>query len=496
MATADAHTNPIPALKNGKQNPNCFDIALPVNELKAKTGFIPGGLTQEEAEIRLLQYGLNSIAKEKKLSPLSRLWENLKNPLVILLTILGLVSWLTGDIRATFVIFVMVILGVVLRYFQEMRADNAAEKLKAMVSTHATVCRDGKNMEIALKYIVPGDIVQLGSGDMVPADIVLLTAKDLFVNQAALTGESLPIEKSEWPPTEIFTNPFELNNACFLGTNVESGTATALVVNTGDNTYFGKLAYTIVGERVLTSFDKGVNKFTWLMIRFMMIMVPAVFIINGISKHSWVEAFLFALAVAVGMTPEMLPMIVSVNLSKGALAMAKKKVIVKRLNAIQNFGAMDVLCTDKTGTITRGKIVLEQHIDAMGNLSNKVLEYGYLNSYFHTGLKNLLDDAVLEHGDLENDLVKKGNFSKIDEVPFDFVRKRMSVIVSSNSGDRHLICKGAVEGLIEKCVAMEINGIVQPIGDAQRNQSLQIGTSTEWSGFSGHCHSLQNNTNN
>src|SRR5450756_2210433 len=339
------------------------------------------GLSQAEADSRLKQYGLNQIAREKRQSPLMRLLGNVKNPLVILLTALGVLSFLTGDLRATAVIFVMVVLGVVLRFFQEMRADNAAEKLRAMVSNTATVVRGGKEEEVSLKMLVPGDIVRLAAGDMVPADVRVLSAKDLFLNQAALTGEALPVEKKAVPAADV-QNPLELPNICFLGSNVESGSATAVVIHTGNRTYFGSLAARIVGQRQLTSFDLGVNKFTWLMIRFIAVMVPAVFLINGLSKHNWLEAFLFAMAVAVGLTPEMLPMIVTVNLSKGALAMARKKVIVKRLNAIQNFGAMDVLCTDKTGTLTQGKIVLEKYMNVHGDTSDKVLHYAYINSYY------------------------------------------------------------------------------------------------------------------
>src|SRR5450756_483632 len=289
------------------------------------------------------------------------------------------------------------VLGVVLRFFQELRADNAAAKLQAMVSNTATLVRDGKQQELPLKRLVPGDIIRLAAGDMVPADVRVLSAKDLFLNQAAITGESLAAERKADATSAAVQNPLELPNICFLGSNVESGSATAVVIHTGDKTYFGSLAASIVGHRQLTSFDKGINKFTWLMIYFIAVMVPAVFLINGLSKHNWLEAFLFAMAVAVGLTPEMLPMIVTVNLSKGALAMARKKVIVKRLNAIQNFGAMDVLCTDKTGTLTQGKIVLEKHLDVNGEDSEKVLHFGYLNSYHHTGLKNLLDEAILKH---------------------------------------------------------------------------------------------------
>ena len=435
----------------------------------------PEGLSQAEVDARLKQVGPNEIAREKRQSPLMRLLHNIKDPLVILLLALGVLSFMTGDLRAMAVIFAMVVLGVVLRFYQEMRADNAAEKLQAMVSNTATVVRGGKEAEIPLKLLVPGDIIHLAAGDMVPADVRLLSAKDLFLNQAALTGEALPVERKAGPAPADVENPLDLPNLCFLGSNVESGSGTAVVIHTGDRTYFGSLAASIVGQRQLTSFDKGVNQFTWLMMRFIAVMVPAVFLINGLTKHDWMQAFLFAVAVAVGLTPEMLPMIVTVNLSNGALAMARKKVIVKRLNAIQNFGAMDVLCTDKTGTITQGKIVLEKHLDAHGDPSEKVLNYGYLNSYHHTGLKNLLDEAILDHEELEERLKAKEKYRKIDEIPFDFVRRRMSVVVEDETGLNTLICKGAVDEVMSLCTRVELNGEildVQPEHDAHRRQMV------------------------
>src|SRR5271157_7335 len=441
------------------------------------------GLSTAEADTRTKQYGLNEIAREKRQSPLMRLLSNVKNPLVILLTALGVISFLTGDLRAMLVIFVMVLLGVVLRFFQEMRADNAAEKLKAMVSTTATVLRDGKEKEVPLKFLVPGDIIRLAAGDMTPADVRVLTAKDLFLDQAALTGESLPVEKKAGQAPAALQNPLELPNICFLGSNVQSGSASAVVIHTGDQTYFGSLAASIVGERQLTGFDKGINKFTWLMIRFIAIMVPAVFLINGFSKHNWLEAFLFAMAVAVGLTPEMLPMIVTVNLSKGALDMSKKKVIVKRLNSIQNFGAMDVLCTDKTGTITQGKIVLEKYLDVQGNSSDKVLQYGYLNSYHHTGLKNLLDAAVLDHEELEPASEAQEKYRKIDEIPFDFIRKRMSVIVEDKAGLNTLICKGAVEEVISLCNRVDIDGKAIDMLPEYHDKGLKIASNLNDQGF-------------
>jgi Mg2+-importing ATPase len=431
------------------------------------------GLSEAEADSRLKKVGPNVIAREKRQSALMRLLSNIKNPLVLLLLALGVLSFITGDQRATVVIFVMVVLGVVLRFYQEMRADNAAEKLQAMVSNTATVVRGGKEAEVSLKLLVPGDIIRLAAGDMVPADVRVLSAKDLFLNQAALTGEALPVERKAAPAPADLENPLDQPNLCFLGSNVESGSATAVVIFTGERTYFGSLAASIVGERQLTSFDKGINKFTWMMICFIAVMVPAVFFVNGLSKHDWLEAFLFAMAVAVGLTPEMLPMIVTVNLSKGALAMARKKVIVKRLNAIQNFGAMDVLCTDKTGTLTQGKIVLEKHLDVYGEPSERVLHFGYLNSFHHTGLKNLLDKAILDHEELKEHLKADEKYRKIDEIPFDFVRRRMSVVVEDDTGLNTLICKGAVDEVMGLCSRVEVKGEVievLPEHDAKRRE--------------------------
>src|SRR4029077_19971152 len=288
------------------------------------------------------------------------------------------------------IMMLMVALGMSLRFIQETRADNAAAKLKAMITVTATVVRDGQAKEIPLRELVPGDIVKLSAGDMIPGDVRLISAKDLFVIQATLTGESLPVEKTDAPDSREDVSSIERTNLCFLGTSVESGSATAVVVATGTHTYFGKVARSIAGRQIETAFDKGVKKFTWLMLRFMLVLVPLVFFINGLSKHDWKEAFFFALAVAVGLTPEMLPMIVSVCLSKGAMAMSRKKVIVKRLNSIQNFGAMDVLCTDKTGTLTIDHIILELHCNIHKEESEEVLRDAYVISHFQTGLKNVL----------------------------------------------------------------------------------------------------------
>ncbi|EKE00990.1 MAG: hypothetical protein ACD_21C00250G0063 [uncultured bacterium] len=458
---------------------SCLEVSSVVQKLQSNLN----GLNKKVTKSRLRKYGLNEIAREKRQSGVLRFLANFKNPLVLLLIILGIISHLTGDDRATVIIFVMVVVGVVLRFVQEMRADHAAEKLKAMVRNNATVVRDGQEHEIALKMLVPGDIIKLSAGDMIPADVRIISAKDLFLNQAALTGEPLPIEKKSTPTEAKIKNPFELTNICFLGSNVVSGSATAIVINTGSNTCFGSLASSIVGQRQLTSFDKGINKFTWLMIKFAAVMVPAVFLINGLARHDWGEAFLFALAIAVGLTPEMLPMIVTVNLSKGALMMARKKTIVKQLNSIQNFGAMNILCTDKTGTLTEGRIVLERHIDVLGVPSARVLNFGYLNSYHHTGLKNLMDDAILDHEDLEERLKMKEQYNKIDEIPFDFVRRRMSVVVEDANKKHILICKGALEEVMSQCSDIEINGEVVSMLPEHVTKCNEVATGLNTEGF-------------
>jgi Mg2+-importing ATPase len=431
--------------------------------LYTKHGSSATGLSQEEAEQRLEKHGANAVAQEEGHS-----WRNLffmavLNPLVILLSLLAVLSAATGDLRAAIVMLLMVVLGVALRFVQEARADTAAAKLKAMISVTATVFRDGKLREIALAELVPGDIVRLAAGDMIPADVRILTCKDLFIIQASLTGESMPVEKFDGREPSTATSPLELKNICFLGTSVESGTATAMVVGTGAATYLGSIAKSLVGQRVQTSFDKGVSRFTWLMIRFMMVMVPLVFLINGFTRHNWNEAFFFALAVAVGMTPEMLPMIVTVCLSKGAMAMSKKKVIVKRLNSIQNLGAMDVLCTDKTGTLTMDHVVLEKHCDVQLDEDDEVLMQAYLNSHFQTGLKNVLDRAVLAHKQEIHDQFKVSAHTKVDEIPFDFARRLMSVIVETPEGKTRLICKGAPEEVFKRCSHFEYDGEVLPM---------------------------------
>ena len=435
----------------------------------------PNGLTLEQVEERLEKFGPNVVAQEKKRPVLLQILERFyTNPINILLSVLAVITYVTGeetsDTISAAIMFAMVVMAVFVAHFQEARSDNAVEKLRKMVSNTATAKREveepapgddedappvrvSKKTEVTIEQLVPGDLVFLAAGDMVPADLRLLSAKDLFVNQSALTGESMPVEKFAGPDANAKT-ALEAGCLCFMGSNVVSGSATAVIAATGANTYFGALAGSLVGQRVQTSFDKGVGKFAWLMIRFMAIMAPLVFLINGLTKHAWYDAFMLAVSVAVGLTPEMLPMIVAINLAKGALKMAKKDVIVKRLNAIQNFGAIDVLCTDKTGTLTQDRVILERHTDIYGDENEKVLEFAWLNSYHQTGLRNLLDVAVLEAVNAETVQHLHAEYTLVDEVPFDFTRRRMSVIVKNREGKHFLISKGAVSETLSVCTSL------------------------------------------
>ncbi|MHB8973708.1 MAG: magnesium-translocating P-type ATPase [Pirellulaceae bacterium] len=431
-------------------------------EVVERLGTSESGLTEEEASRRLETHGPNVVTDETRHTRLKLFGRACLNPLVILLLVLATVEFATGDVRAGVVMLIMVVLGVVLRFVQEAKADDAAAKLKAMISVTATVIRDGKSREIPLAHLVPGDFVRLAAGDMIPADMRVVSCKDLFIIQSSLTGESLPVEKFDVREASGNRPLGELKNLCFLGTSVESGTATGVVIETGFRTYLGTMAKSISTQREPSSFDRGVNRFTWLMIRFILVMVPLVFVINGVTKHNWTDAFFFAVAVAVGMTPEMLPMIVTVCLSRGAIGMSRKKVIVKRLNSIQNLGAMDVLCTDKTGTLTLDRVILERYCDVVQHEDEEVLFFAYLNSHFQTGLKNVLDRAILQHREI-HDTFAVSDFQKVDEIPFDFTRRVMSVVVKTPPGAQRLICKGAPEAIFERCSRFELEGRLYPM---------------------------------
>jgi len=429
------------------------------------------GLDATQVEERLRTFGPNVVGHEKALSLPLALLHKIGNPLNVLLFVMAIVSVLVGNLASAVIIGVMVVLSVTLSFVQEHRSGRAAAALRRMVHVTVTVSRrdatdpsaasDGDTLastrEIPLADLVPGDIVHLAAGDMIPADLRLLATKDLFVNQAALTGEAMPVEKHAVGCTDADAEIAHLESIGLMGTTVLSGTGVALVVQTGPRALFGGIAQSMAGEREPTSFDRGIARYTWLMIVLIAIMAPLVFLINGLTKGNWVEALIFATAVAVGLTPEMLPSEVTINLAKGAMAMSRKRVIVKNLDAIQNFGAMDVLCTDKTGTLTQDLVILERHIDLAGHESEKVLDYAYLNSYYQSGLKNLLDVAVLKYTELHGKLHASGGYRKVDEIPFDFVRRRMSVVVDGTEG-RLLICKGAVDEVLAACSHGECDG--------------------------------------
>jgi Mg2+-importing ATPase len=429
------------------------------------------GLTSEEAEKILSQHGPNDVGKKEEESFFHEILTRCKNPLVIQLLVICVISILMGDPTSATVVGFMVILSIGFAYFQEHRTSKAVEKLRAMVQTNCHLLRNGKEVEIPMAEIVPGDVVSLQSGSLIAADMRLMSAKDFFVSQSTLTGESMPVEKTvHWasPKNGVQRSALELSNAVFQGSNVISGSAKAVVINTGVETYFGAITQKLTSSAVLTSFERGIAGFTWLMIRFMIVMVSVVFLIIGVRNHNWAEALLFGLSVAVGLTPEMLPMIVTVNLAKGAMAMSKKKVIVKRLNAIQNFGAIDILCTDKTGTLTQDRVILEKSVDVTNRDSDDVLRYAYMNSYYQTGMRNLLDASVLSHTDLDVDRDCK----KVDEIPFDFQRKRMSVVVDYE-GDHVLVCKGSVEDIYKVCTHYQVDDEIYMMIDLIKNDLLE-----------------------
>ena len=445
-------------------------------EMLVRLDSSPRGLSEGHAQVLRKRLGSNEVRHEQPLPWWTHLWQCYRNPFNLLLTVLALVSYVTEDMKATLVIGSMVVLSTVLRFLQESRSNQAAERLKAMVSNTATVLRPAPGrkagaagdegfdtthagtvrVEVPMRDLVPGEVIALSAGDMIPADCRVLTAKDLFISQSALTGEAMPVEKFTIDRGGREAGVLERENLLFMGTNVISGTATALIVHTGDRTFFGALAQRVTAADSGTSaFQAGINRVSWVLIRFMLVMAPLVLVINGVAKGDWWEAALFALSIAVGLTPGMLPMIVTATLAKGAVVMSRQKVIVKRLEAIHNFGAMDVLCTDKTGTLTQDRIVLERHTNAWGEGSDHVLRLAYLNSFHQTGLKNLLDKAVLNHAEMQPETRLQTAYRKIDEVPFDFSRRRMSVVVENGGSEHLLICKGALEEILSVCTSVE-----------------------------------------
>ena len=462
--------------------------AQPVNSAFSYFQTTQIGLNPEEIEKRQSLYGKNEIEHEKKKNPVSTFIKAFINPFIGVLTGLVIISFILDvmlaepgeqDWTAIIIISTMVIFSAILRFMQEWKANISSEALRKMGTNSCYVKRSGKHdEEISITELVPGDIVMIAAGDMIPADIRIIQAKDLFVSQSSLTGESDPIEKSPESKEKKYCkgSVVELDNICYMGSNVVSGSATGIVFATGNNTYLGTIAKNISGHRAATAFDKGISKVSFLLIRFMLVMIPFVFLVNGLTKGDWLEAFIFAVSVAVGLTPEMLPMIVTANLSKGAVAMSKKKTIVKDLNAIQNFGAMNILCTDKTGTLTCDQIVLEKYINADGSndTDKRILRHAYFNSFFQTGLKNLMDKAILSHVKELSLEHLKDNYNKVDEIPFDFTRRRMSVVIEDKQGKRQIITKGAVEEMIEICSYAEFNKTVQPFTDELKQKAKYI----------------------
>lgn len=451
------------------------------------------GLEPGKVEENRSEYGSNKVTREKKKTLPQRLAGAFINPFTAILFCLALVSSFTDmifphfslfgcvpkdfDCLTVVIILTMVFLSGTLRFVQESRSGNAAEKLLAMITTTCTVTRKGQEMaEIPLDEVVVGDIVHLSAGDMLPADVRILDAKDLFVSQASLTGESEPIEKIPMV-NETRDAITDYTNIAFMGSNVISGSASAVVVTVGDHTLFGSMASGVAHEAVETSFSKGVNAVSWVLIRFMLVMVPLVFVANGITKGDWLSAFLFGISIAVGLTPEMLPMIVTTCLAKGAVSMSKKQTIVKNLNSIQNFGAIDILCTDKTGTLTQDKVVLEYHLNVNGEDDLRVLRYAYLNSYFQTGYKNLMDVAIIQKTEEEEaddpqlvDLSE--HYVKVDEIPFDFARRRLTTVVQNRDGKTQMVTKGAVEEMLSICSFAECDGKVRPMTKKLKSRIL------------------------
>lgn len=453
------------------------------------------GLDGEEVSTSRLKYGTNKVTHEKKKPLAARLAGAFVNPFTAILFFLAAVSSVTDiifpcfslfgktpedfDCLTVIIIVTMVLFSGTLRFIQESRSGNAAERLLAMITTTCTVTRRGQEkIEISMDDLAVGDIVHLSAGDMIPADVRILDAKDLFVSQSSLTGESAPVEKTAKMVEEQKASVTDYRNIAFMGSSVISGSATAVVVRVGDHTAFGTMASAVAEEAAETSFTKGVNAVSWVLIRFILIMVPLVFFINGITKGDWLEAFLFGISIAVGLTPEMLPMIVTTCLAKGAVSMSKKKTIVKNLNSIQNFGAMDILCTDKTGTLTQDKVVLEYHLNINGEEDVRVLRHAYLNSYFQTGYKNLMDVAIINKTEEEEatnpqltDLSE--NYIKIDEIPFDFARRRLSTVIQDRNGKTQMVTKGAVEEMLSICTFAEYEGEIRSLTDEIRRQILE-----------------------
>ncbi|MEI5988869.1 magnesium-translocating P-type ATPase [Enterococcus termitis] len=466
--------------KNGNQTYEYF-ARNSIENILAYFNSAKGGLTQQQAVLAREKYGENIISHGKKTPLFVEIIKAYFTPFTIVLLTLAVISFITDyviaapadrDLVGVLIILAMVLISGTMTLIQSVKSNQAAEKLNNLVKVTATVVRRKKPVELPIEEIVCGDIIKLSAGDMIPADIRLIKTKDLFVAQSAMTGESYPVEKRADYQLKANSVETEYENVVFMGSNVISGSAEGIVVSVGDGTLFGKVAQDVSDKNPQTNFEVGISKTSWLLIRFMLVMAPAVFLINGLTKGDWFEAFLFGLSVAVGLTPEMLPMIVTTNLVKGASNMAKKGTIIKNLNAIQNFGAIDILCTDKTGTLTQDKIILEYHLDCNGKEDSRVLRHAFFNSYYQTGLKNLMDVAIIDAAKSEL-AIDPSDYRKADEIPFDFKRRRMSVVIEDGSGKTQMITKGAVEEMLEISSFVDYQGAVTPLTEELKNKLLK-----------------------
>lgn len=421
------------------------------------------GITENKATELLEKNGPNVVVKNEKKSRLYFLFNSFKDKFIIILIVLAIINYFLSDALSTYIILGIAVISALIRYFQDYSVYKFNQELKAKMYTTTNVVRSGKEKEIRVEKVVPGDIVHLSAGSMIPADIMLIDSKDLFVNQSVFTGESVPVEKVA-QNTNDAKEIFSISNVCLMGSSVISGRATGVVIDTGFTTYLGRMSKEVETKKEPTNFEKGMNNITKMLIRYMLVVSVAVFVIYGFIRKDWLEAILFALSVAVGITPSMLPMIVNVNLTRGTKVLAKKKTLVKNINSIQNLGAIDVLCTDKTGTLTEDKIVLQKYIDVNGNEDTSILEYAYLNSYFGTGMKNLVDRAIIIYGNEKNVKEIVNDYTKIDEIPFDYTRKRMSVVVKSNKNNGYrMFTKGALEEILKVCTKVKYNGHVNEL---------------------------------
>ena len=421
------------------------------------------GITENKATELLEKNGPNVVVKNEKKSRLYFLFNSFKDKFIIILIVLAVINYFLSDALSTYIILGIAVISALIRYFQDYSVYKFNQELKAKMYTTTNVVRGGKEKEIRVEKVVPGDIVHLSAGSMIPADIMLIDSKDLFVNQSVFTGESVPVEKVA-QNTNYAKEIFSISNVCLMGSSVVSGRATGVVIDTGFTTYLGRMSKEVETKKEPTNFEKGMNNITKMLIRYMLVVSVAVFVIYGFIRKDWLEAILFALSVAVGITPSMLPMIVNVNLTRGTKVLAKKKTLVKNINSIQNLGAIDVLCTDKTGTLTEDKIVLQKYIDVNGNEDTSILEYAYLNSYFGTGMKNLVDRAIITYGNEKNVKEIVNDYTKIDEIPFDYTRKRMSVVVKSNKNNGYrMFTKGALEEILKVCTKVKYNGQVNEL---------------------------------